>query len=108
MDGKIGVLNQNGKQVGGIYDWSVSLAWDSTTSKGWQKVKVVKNIIAQSYWLTEIPKDSTYDIELYKEVDNQLVLMDVGIVGINLPDTETLNQRLYAPLELIWRQPSEY
>uniref|UniRef100_A0A6M3KYU9 Uncharacterized protein n=1 Tax=viral metagenome TaxID=1070528 RepID=A0A6M3KYU9_9ZZZZ len=108
MDGILGVLKQDGKQVAGIYDWEINLAWDSTTSKGWQKVKVVKHVIAQSYWLTEIPQDSTYDIELYKKIDGQLVLMDAGVIAINLPDTETLDRRLYAPLQLIWRQPSEY
>ena len=108
MDGQIGVLKQNGKQVGGIYDWSVSLVYDSTVSKGWTKLKIIKNIYAQSYWLTEIPTDNIYDIELYKKVDSQLVPMDAGVVGIKLPDIETLNQRLYAPLELKWREPSEY
>jgi len=108
MDGQIGVLKQDGKQCGGIYDWEISLVYDSTVSKGWAKLKVIKNIYAQSYWLTEIPKDNIYDIELYKKVDGQLALMDTGVVGLNLPDIETLNRRLYAPLELKWRQPSEY
>ena len=108
MDGQIGVLKQDGKQCGGIYDWEVSLAYDSTVSKGWTKLKVIKHIIAQSYWLIDIPEDNIYDIELYKKVDSQLVLMDAGVVGVNLPDTETLNRRLYAPLKLVWREPSEY
>jgi len=108
MDGILGVLKQDGKQCGGIYDWEISLAYDSVVSKGWTNLKVIKHIIAQSYWLTEIPTDNIYDIELYRKVDNQLVLMDAGVVKLNLPDTETLNQRLYAPIELNWRQPSEY
>ena len=108
MDGQIGVLKQGGKQVGGIYDWGISLAYDSAVSKGWTNLRVIKHIVAQSYWLTEIPKDNIYDIELYKKVDSQLVLMDAGVVGLNLPDTETLNRRLYAPLDLKWREPSEY
>jgi len=108
MDGQIGVLKQGGKQCGGIYDWEISLAYDSAVSKGWTNLKVIKHIVAQSYWLTEIPKDNIYGIELYKKVDSQLVLMDAGTVGLNLPDTETLNRRLYAPLDLKWREPSEY
>ena len=108
MDGKLGVLNQCGKQVGGIYDWEVNLSYDSAVKHGWQEVRVVKHILAQSYWLVEIPIGNTYGIELYQEVEGQLVIMDEGNVSIDLPDIETLDQRLYAPLELIWRQPGEY
>ena len=108
MEGQIGVLKQDDRQCGGIYDWGIILAYDSAVSKGWERVKVIKHIMAQSYWLTEIPTGNIYDIELYRKVDNQLVLMDAGVVKLNLPDTETLNRRLYAPIELTWRQPSEY
>jgi len=108
MNGQIGVLRQNGKQVGGIYDWMISLVYDSTVNDGWEKFKVIKHITAQSYWLVVIPSDNIFDIELYKKIEGQLVLVDAGEVGINLPDTETLDRKLYAPLELVWRKPSEY
>ena len=100
MDGNIGVLYQYGKQVGGIYDWEISLNFDTIVKDGWEEVKVIKKISALSYWLVEVPADEAFDIELYKHMDNQLILMDTGRVNFDMPDDETLNRRLYAPLEL--------
>uniref|UniRef100_A0A6M3JSP0 Uncharacterized protein n=2 Tax=viral metagenome TaxID=1070528 RepID=A0A6M3JSP0_9ZZZZ len=108
MEGQIGVLYQNGNQVAGVYDWEVSLAFDSTVRKGWEEVKSIKHITSMSYWLVEKPQGNLYDIELYQKVEGQLILMDKGTIAINLPDTETLDRRLYAPLNLIWKNPSEY
>lgn len=108
MNGQLGVLYQNGKQTGGIYDWAVNLAYDSTVRKGWQQVKVIKHILAQSYWLIELPDGTHFDIELYKYIQGQLVLMDAGEIAVKLPDIITLDRRLYAPLELKWWGPSEY
>jgi len=107
MNGQIGVLYQ-GKQVGGIYNWSVSLAVDSTVRNGWEEVIIIKHIFASSYWLIDPPDGTRFDIELYKYTQGKLVLMDAGKVDVGLPDIVTLNRRLYAPLELAWWGPSEY
>jgi len=102
MEGKLGVLYQNGEQVAGVYDWEVNLAWDSSVSKGWQKSIVIKRITAQSYWLVEPIKDNEFEAEFYQTLNNQLVLMDAGKVKVNFPDIETINRRLYAPIDIRW------
>ncbi len=107
MEGQIGALFQNGKQVGGVYNWEINLAFDSTIKDGWEKIKVVKHVKAQGYWLVELPIDNLYDVELYEEIDNQLVLMDTGKAVIDLPDIVTLDRRLDAPLRIGWI-PIEY
>jgi len=101
MNGEIGVLYQD-KQIGGVYDWSVNLAYEPSVRNGFKYYKVKKNISARSYWLIGIPLDNLYDIELYKIIKSQLVLMDSGKVKINFPDTQTLDKRLYAPVEIRW------
>jgi len=101
MEGSLGVLYQDG-QVGGVYDWSIYLVWDSTVSKGWTEYKVKKNISALSYWLIKAPDGNCFDIELYKTIQGALVLMDAGRVKIDFPDVKTLDRRLYAPIEVRW------
>jgi len=108
MDGGIAVLYQNGKQCGGIYNWEINLSSDFTTVNGWQEFTFKKNITANSYWLVEAPADDCFEIKFYKVMQGALVLMDEGIVEILLPDTITLDRRLDAPLEMIWRKPLEY
>jgi len=101
MNGEIGVLYQD-KQIGGVYNWRINLTYEPTVRDGYHHLKVKKTIIAQSYWLIETPSDNIYDIELYKRVNKQLVLMDAGKVRIRFPDCKTLNRRLDAPIEIRW------
>ena len=98
---EIGVLYQ-GEQVGGIYDWDISLIWDSVIVNKWREHKVKKNITANSYWLIKPPDGNCFDIELYKTIQGALVLMDTGNVAIDFPDVKTLDRRLYAPIEIRW------
>ena len=101
MEGSLGVLYQDG-QVGGVYDWLVSLVWDSIVVNESREYKVKKNISALSYWLIKAPDGNCFDIELYKTIQGALVLMDAGKVKIDFPDTKTLDRRLYAPIEIRW------
>ncbi len=108
MNGEIAALYQNNKQVGGVYSWEINLGSDFTTVQSWQEYKFVKNITANSYWLLTPPVDDCFEIKFYKIQQGCLVLMDEGIVEIALPDTKTLDRRLDAPVEMLWRRPLEY
>ncbi len=108
MNGEIAALYQHGQQVGGVYNWNISLASDSTTVNGWREYTFVKNIVATSYWLVEVPADECFEAKFYKVMQGRLILMDEGIIEIAFPDTKTLNRRLDAPLEIIWRKHLEY
>lgn len=108
MEGEIAVLYQMNKQIGGVYDWSINLSSDYTVEGGYQKYKFKKNISANAYWLIDTPADDCYEVKFYKIQQGSLILMDAGIVDINLPDTKTFNRRLDAPVDLIWIKPLEY
>ena len=99
MEGEIGVLYQD-KQIGGVYNWTIHVAYDSTVKNDWVETTSKRAVSAQAYWLIEKPEGNIFDIELYKVVNNQLVLMQGGTVEINLPDTETLDRKLWAPVEI--------
>ncbi len=58
-----------------------------------------KTIYAQSYWLLEKTVSNEFDVEFFTIQGDQLVLIDTGDVIIDLPDTTTLDQRIYTPLK---------
>ena len=101
MNGELGVIYQDGKQVGGIYDWEVDIIPIPTIQDGWREYKIKKEITAKSYWLTNAPANNQFDIQLLKVVRGQLVVMDGGKVKIDLPN-KTLDRRIDIPLQIWW------
>jgi len=102
MEGQIGVFYQGGKQVGGVFNWEISGQMANSAEDNWVKIKAVKSVTAQSYWLIQKPKGDIFEVELYQKIRNQLVLIDSGTIKLKLPDTVTLNRTLEAPLRLRW------
>lgn len=102
LSGQIATLNQNNKQVGGLYDWSAHVVMNYTVKDGIKVFKPVKHIEAQSYWILEKIKSNEFDAEFFVVQGGQLILIDKGDVVIDLPDVTTINQRLYAPIEVRW------
>jgi len=101
MIGEIGTLKQ-GRQVGGIFNWSIDGSIKQGREGKWASPKVFKSIKANSYWLLTIPDNEIFEADFYQRIGCNLVLMDSGRVKVLLPDTETLNRTLYAPLTLRW------
>lgn len=99
MNGELGVIYQNGKQVGGFYDWEIELAPNSTIRDGWREFKLNKEISAISYFLLKTPISNTFDAEFYKVKNKQLILIGRGKIVIDLSD-KTLNCRLHIPIEI--------
>jgi len=108
LSGEIGVLRQHGKQVAGLYSWEIRLILQYTTVDGMKEYKPVKKITALSYWLLEPIQDNEFDAEFFTVQSNQLVLIDAGKVVIDFPDVRTLDQRLYAPIDVRWISDNEH
>ena len=102
MNGQIGILYQDGKQVGGVFDWEISAGMDRVAKEGWVERKVAKQITAQSYWLVKKPNGDTFDVKFYEHIKGRLVLIDTGTVRLKLPEVNILDKRLPAPLRLNW------
>lgn len=102
LSGQIATLNQNSRQIGGLYDWQTNVVMNYTTKDGVKEFKPVKRIEAQSYWILEKIKSNEFDAEFFMVQGGQLILIDKGNVVIDLPDTQTLDRRLYAPIEVRW------
>ena len=102
MNGQIGVLYQNGKQIGGIFDWEINAGMGSYAKDDWIEIKVAKQITAQSYWLLNKPKDDIFEARFYQYIEGRLILIDIGTVKVKLPEVDILNKTLPAPLRLRW------
>ena len=108
LTSQIATLNQNGKQVGGLYDSEIRVILQYSTKDGMKEYKPLKRITSLSYWLLVPIQDNEFDAEFFTVQSNQLVLIDAGKVQINFPDVMTLNQRLYAPIDVRWLGDNEH
>jgi len=108
QSGQIAVLYQKEKQVGGLRDWDCRVVLNYTTKDGVKIYNPVKHIDAQSYWILELIKDNVFNAEFYQVLNNDLILMDAGRVAIDLPDVRTVDQRLYAPIDVRWVSDNEH
>lgn len=102
LEGQIGVLYQEGKQVAGVYDWESHVILDYTTTDGMKVYKPHKKIDARSYWLVKPVKENVFYAEFYQTLLDNLILIDAGKVVIDFPDCATVDRRLYAPIEIRW------
>ncbi len=108
QSGQIAVLYQNKKQVGGLRDWDCRVVMNYTLKDGIKEYKPVKHLDAQSYWILEPIRDNVFDVEFYQVLNNQLILLDAGKVVIDFPDTETVDRRLYALIDIRWIGDNEH
>ena len=108
IEGQIAVLYQYGKQVGGLYDWESRVILDYTTVDGMKEYKSTKKIDARSYWLIEPVEDNVFVAEFYQTLNDNLILMDAGRVVIDFPDLNTLDRKLYAPIDVRWISDFEH
>ena len=102
LTAQVAILNQDGKQVGGLFDCEIRVILQYTTVNGMKEYKPVKKITALSYWLLEPIRNNEFDAEFFTVNSNQLVTVDAGRVVIDFPDVRTLDQRLYAPIDVRW------
>uniref|UniRef100_A0A6M3LQX6 Uncharacterized protein n=1 Tax=viral metagenome TaxID=1070528 RepID=A0A6M3LQX6_9ZZZZ len=102
LTSQIATLKQNGKQVGGLFDCEIRVVLQYATVNGMKEYKPLKKISAMSYWLLETIQGNEFDAEFFTVNSNQLVTVDAGRVVIDFPDVRTLDQRLYAPIDVRW------
>ena len=101
MNGELGVIYQDNKQVGGFFDWEIEVTPNVTIEKEWREYKIFKRITTRSYWLSIVHSNNLFEAVFYKVVEGQLVLMDEGMVLIDLPH-RILGHRYYIPIEILW------
>ncbi len=95
MNGEIGILFQDGKQIAGFYDWTI----DVQLMKGLQNNRVMVKATADRFWVLCSPSQSEIRASYYRLIGERLVLMNKSSVQVELGATLGIINR---PLEMIW------
>jgi hypothetical protein len=76
MYGQLGALYQDGKQLGGFYDWTLDLSMThlETADSRVYKVHAIKSI-ASRYYLFSEPTEGEITANYYQLIKGKLVLM---------------------------------
>jgi hypothetical protein len=92
MHGEIGALYQDGKQLGGFYDWTLDLSMTrlETADSRVYKVHAIKSM-ASRYYLFREPSDGAITANYYQLIRGKLVLMATHAVKINTPELLWMN-----------------
>ena len=103
--GEIGIMDQNGCQVMGFFDWSLETKFEYSRSDKWRVIYPVSfKLLFNGYWITaDIDKLKPVKAKLFKLVDNQLVLIFQSDLLLTQFITESgKNTLLNTSRELIW------
>lgn len=101
LNGEIGSLIQDDKQIGGFLNWTIELNLTSTERpQGREYKKVITKGTAERYWLLCSPSQSEITALYYQLIKDRLVLVNQAQVKINL-DT-VIDKMINKKLEMIW------
>lgn len=102
IKGELGVFYQDGEQIGGFHDWTVTATLAPTHDFG----------ISQSYnsfgwrargrnpWILKKPRDYIFDVVFYNVIKNQLIENHRDRVKALLPNTCPINEIIEMTLEM--------
>ena len=96
MEGQLGVLYQDGKQIGGFLNWRIqhSLVPISSSDR-WGKYKPSTwKATGASPWLIEKPVNDIFDVVFYKFMAGKLVENYRDKIRALLPNSYPLNEHL--------------
>ena len=94
LTGEIGKLTLDGRQVGGIRNWTAFVQIKPPT-KSW--------VIASGYWILEKVNTNKLQAEFYSEGAGVLNLIKEGEVIVNLPPDYALDTLIVEPLTMTFK-----
>ena len=100
LNGEIGTLYQDGKQIGGFLDWSIDLKLNSVNQAEGRVYKhCMTKSTASKFWLLSTPTEAEITAHYYLLVGDTLALVNSHTVEVNL--SGSLN-KILGPLEMVW------
>lgn len=100
MNGCLGVLSIEGKQVGGFLDWEIDVDIREVSASAHKQYAIQKwKAVARKFWLFEIP-DTPMDATFYTLFHDDLVAVSENRVKVNIPDIP-LNTLINHNLEML-------
>ncbi len=101
MQGEIGSLAQDGKQIGGFLNWAIDpILTSSVRAEGKVYKMVAVKATAQKFWLLSAPSGGEITALYYQLVRDKLVLITQAQVSVELSGAS--NKMINKPIEMIW------
>lgn len=105
MNGELGVLSIDGKQVGGFLDWEMDINLREVSASSSKQYKLVGwKARAFQFWMLEIPNTNVMDALFYFYRKGQLIQASSNKVRIKLPPTYPLNIIINTQIEMNYEQ----
>ena len=103
MNGELGTLFQQGRQVGGFFDWHIDVAVLESTSRQHREF-VIGNCkaTAQRFWMLEWPNGNAMEARFYFYRNGALLLCNVNDVILVLPEGYELNKVIERRVVMTW------
>ena len=101
LNGEIGSLIQDGKQIAGFLDWTIELKLTSVErAEGRQYKKIATKATANRFWVLSAPSGEEIMALYYQLIRDKLVLVNQAKVTVELGTV--LDKISDKPLEMIW------
>ncbi len=100
LNGEIGSLIQDGKQIGGFLDWTIELNLESVERPQGREYRKVLKATADRYWVLCSPSRGEIKALYYQLIRDRLVLVNQSLVSIELGTV--LDKIINKPIEMIW------
>ncbi len=97
MIGDLAVLYQDNKQIGGVFNWTISLVEEKNVKDGWVTGKSIKRYFAENYWLLEVPKSDLFEVKFYQVIGDDLFFVAREKTRMSFPSLE-LDKKLKNPV----------
>lgn len=99
MNGELGVLSIENKQVGGFLDWQMDIDIREVSASLHQEYVVQKwKANARKFWMLEIPSSNIMDAVFYILFHDELLAVSKNRVKVKLPESYKLDEIIEAPL----------
>ncbi len=99
MNGELGVLSIQDKQVGGFLDWQMDIDIREVSASSHRQYVVQKwKAKARKFWILEIPETDVMEAVFYTLFHGELLAVSKNKVRIKLPKNYKLDEIMEAPL----------
>ena len=96
MNGELGLILSDGREIGGFINWSLSVEIRQTASAPMKEYQVESvTAEASSFWLKERMNGTPCDVLFMKDVGGELRAVSRNKMKISLPEEYPLNSIVY-------------
>ncbi|MBA7602016.1 hypothetical protein ES703_09101 [subsurface metagenome] len=102
MNGELGVLSIDGRQIGGFLDWELDIGLREVSASSARQYALTEwNARAHRFWMLEIPDTNAMEALFYFYKNGKLLPASSNKVKVKLPSDYPLNTIINSTLEMV-------